>query len=64
MTQSNDSDSITMRLSVMEIVKLYDLVQYLKPDQSVKIEQTNGSGIGTTTIIHLPPVDLTSYENW
>lgn len=64
MTQSNDSDSITMRLSVMEIVKLYDLVQYLKPDQSVKIEQNNGSGIGNTTIIHLPPVDLTSYDNW
>jgi hypothetical protein len=72
MTQSNDSDSISMRLSVKEIVKLYELVKLseLTENNSVKIEQRNGSGIGTSTVVHLTTlqapssVDITSYEQW
>ena len=64
MTKSNDSDSITMRLSVKEIVALYNLVCSLDESVSVKIEQTKGSGIGMSTQIHLPPINLTDYESW
>lgn len=64
MTQSNDSDSISLRLSVKEIVKLYNIVQFMEETVSVQIEQKNGSGIGTATIIHIPPIDVTDYSSW
>lgn len=65
MTQSNDSDSVSLTLSVQELDRIHHLTVGLDSKDLITISQSQASGIGTATKVkYITEVDVTDYETW